>query len=108
MNGAARCEFNPFGAFKNGLTRYPHLLQVDRQTIVTAVRRVKELSDVPLDAVVIGCSAFRVCVPGFISELEKDVALDVVTSTQCFFWNALRTGGVMDQIDGYGRLFRAC
>ena len=111
------------------------------------------MADTPLYAVVLGCSAFRVCVPGYISELETETGVSIVTSTQvrwlratpvpnteaswaqpkygtatitlhavqtdllfpsprrptrtqAFYWNCLRTGGVEDQIDGYGRLFQ--
>jgi len=89
-----------------GLVKSEWSSMVDRQTIIDAVKRTKEISETPLDAVVIGCSAFRVCVPGFISELESETGVSIVTSTQSFYWNCLRTGGVGDQIDGYGRLFK--
>ena len=56
-------------------------------------------------ALVIGCSAMRACEPGFIDELELAHGKPVVTSTQAFMWSLLRTAGVMDQIDGYGKLF---
>jgi len=90
-----------------GLVKSEWSSMVDRDTIIKAVKLASERSDTPLDAVVIGCSAFRVCVPGFISELEEECGLTIVTSTQSFYWNALRTGGVADQIDGYGRLFKS-
>lgn len=59
------------------------------------------------DALVIACSAFRVCSPGRIDELEELLGKPVITSQQAFLWNLLRTAGVDDRIDGYGRLFRA-
>eukprot|EP00656_Telonema_subtile_P020068 TRINITY_DN21241_c0_g1_i1.p1 TRINITY_DN21241_c0_g1~~TRINITY_DN21241_c0_g1_i1.p1 ORF type:complete len:230 (-),score=48.28 TRINITY_DN21241_c0_g1_i1:35-724(-) len=89
-----------------GLVKSEFTSMVDRRTITDAVQTAIELSEQPLQAVVIGCSAFRVCVPGLISELEKEVGVSIITSTQAFYWNALRTGGVHDQIDGYGRLFK--
>ena len=46
------------------------------------MKKVIGMSDTPLDAVVLGCSAFRVCVPGFISELENETGVSIVTSTQ--------------------------
>ena len=89
-----------------GLVKSEWSSMVDRETLADAVRRTCELADKPLDAVVLGCSAFRVCVPGFISELEETIGTSVVTSTQAFYWNMLRTGGITDHIDGYGRLFK--
>lgn len=62
-------------------------------------------ADTSADAVFIGCSAFRACQPGFISELELRLGLPVVTSTQAFLWLTLRVGGISEGIKGYGRLF---
>lgn len=62
----------------------------------------------PLDAIFIGCSAFRACMPGFISKLEQKAGMTIVTSTQAFLWHMLRTAGVKDQIEDYGRLFMEC
>jgi maleate isomerase len=55
--------------------------------------------------ILIGCRAFRVCQPGFISELEIILGKPVITSTQAYIWRMLRLAGINDQIDGYGRLF---
>mmetsp|Transcript_103883 Transcript_103883/g.325049 ORF Transcript_103883/g.325049 Transcript_103883/m.325049 type:complete len:258 (-) Transcript_103883:55-828(-) len=60
----------------------------------------------PADALFVGCSAFRVCLPGLLPELEAELGMPVVTSTQAFLWHALRSGGVNDRIEGYGRLFK--
>ena len=57
-------------------------------------------------AVVLGCSAMRACGPGFIDGLERELGKPVVTSTQAFLWMMLRTAGVEDRIEGYGRLLR--
>lgn len=65
-----------------------------------------EAADRPeADAVVIGCSAFRACQPGFIDSLEKKLGKPVVTSTQAFMWSMLRTADIEDKISGYGALF---
>jgi maleate cis-trans isomerase len=58
-----------------------------------------------VDAVFVGCSAFRAMGPGFISKLEATIGVTVVTSMQAFFWHMLRRCDVDDQVDGYGRLF---
>ena len=60
-----------------------------------------------VDAIVVGCSAFRVCIPGLIDHLEQVAGgIPVVTSTQAILWDLLRLGGVNDTIDGYGTLFK--
>jgi len=60
------------------------------------------------DAIVIGCSAFRVCEQHFIDNLENVVGKPVITSTQAFLWKMLRTAGVQTRISGYGQLFSRC
>lgn len=59
-----------------------------------------------VDAVFIGCSAFRACMPNFISQLEEKLGGPcVITSTQAFLWHMLRCAGIRDPVQGYGRLF---
>jgi hypothetical protein len=58
--------------------------------------------------IVIGCSAFRACGPGFITDLEHRLNKPVVTSTQAYLWWMLRVAGINDRILGYGRLFSHC
>jgi maleate isomerase len=68
-------------------------------------RNADGVDDTSVDAVVIGCSAFRACGHGFIDALEKEIGCPVVTSTQAYMWHMLRTAGVADRIPGYGVLF---
>lgn len=79
--------------------------QVDKQTLQAWVQAV-DRDDV--EAVVIGCSAFRAAERGFLDELEALIGKPVVTSTQAFMWSMLRTAGVEDQVSGYGALFSRC
>jgi maleate isomerase len=39
-----------------------------------------------------------------IEQLERELGVPVITSTQATFWRLLRIGGVEDRIAGYGRL----
>ena len=71
---------------------------------LTIHRHTQPLS-LSLSQIVLGSSAFRVCVPGFIDRLEQRLSVPVVTSTQAFFWYMLNQVGVEDPIDGYGSLF---
>lgn len=56
------------------------------------------------DALLIACSALRVCVPGLLDELEDRLGKPVVSSQQAFLWQLLRLAGVDDRVGGYGRL----
>lgn len=85
---------------------------LERDALTTAVsqgtiKRWAEFADcAAAEVVVVGCSAFRACSPGFVDELEAALGKPVVTSTQAFLWRMLRLAGVRDQVDGYGKLFR--
>jgi len=55
------------------------------------------------EAYFLSCTTIR-AVP-VISALERDLGKPVVTSNQALAWHALRTGGVRDQMPGFGELF---
>jgi maleate isomerase len=41
-----------------------------------------------------------------IDQIESELNINVMTSQQAIFWNAMRTAGINDRIEGYGRLLR--
>jgi maleate isomerase len=41
-----------------------------------------------------------------IEQIEQELSVNVMTSQQAIFWKALRTVGINDKIEGYGRLLR--
>jgi maleate cis-trans isomerase len=41
-----------------------------------------------------------------IEQIERELGVNVMTSQQAIVWKALRTAGINDKIDGYGRLLR--
>jgi len=41
-----------------------------------------------------------------IDAIERELGVNVMTSQQAIFWNAIRTAGIADRISGYGRLLR--
>ncbi len=55
------------------------------------------------DAVVIGGGGFRAT--GVINAIEKKLNLPVLSANQASFWLALRTSGIEDKLDNYGRIF---
>lgn len=56
------------------------------------------------DTLVLGCSAFHACVPGFLDELEERLGKPVISSQQAFLWQLLRLAGIRDEVGGYGGL----
>jgi maleate cis-trans isomerase len=41
-----------------------------------------------------------------IDQIETELGVNVMTSQQAIFWNALRTAGINDKLSGFGRLLR--
>lgn len=41
-----------------------------------------------------------------IDQIERELGVNVMTSQQAILWKALRTAGIDDRIEGYGRLLR--
>jgi maleate isomerase len=41
-----------------------------------------------------------------IDQIERELGVNVMTSHQAIVWKALRTAGIEDKIEGYGRLLR--
>jgi maleate isomerase len=56
------------------------------------------------DAVFISCGALRSV--DIIDDLEARIGRPVVTSNQAMMWDCLRTAGIDDHLNGFGRLFR--
>jgi maleate isomerase len=91
------------------VSRYTMNLSHDYMTsnvsLDTIIQHVLNINCSSAQIIVIGCSAFRICEPGLISELERMVGKPVITSTQAYLWWMLRMAGVNDRVDGYGTLF---
>mmetsp|Transcript_18482 Transcript_18482/g.43389 ORF Transcript_18482/g.43389 Transcript_18482/m.43389 type:complete len:162 (-) Transcript_18482:170-655(-) len=86
-----------------GLSTDKEITEVDPEYIKECVKLV----DVPeADGFLICCGGFRVCAPGFLDEVEAVTGRPVAASIQATIWHMLRLGGVKDQIDGFGTLFR--
>lgn len=56
------------------------------------------------DAVFISCTAIRAV--EIIEEAERLLGKPVISSIQCLFWDALRTGGYRSPLIGFGSLLR--
>jgi maleate isomerase len=69
------------------------------------ITEASALAEPEVEAEVIGCTNIRAI--EVIGDLEARIDRPVVTSNQAVLWQALRLGGLDDQITGLGRLFRA-
>jgi len=99
--------FELCGTMSLGLTRDVETSAVAPEFIEECVTQLATVGEP--DVVFIGCSAFRACTPGFITNLEAKLGgVAVVTSTQAFLWHVLRIAGIEDSLDGYGKLFKEC
>jgi maleate isomerase len=59
--------------------------------------------DANADACLLSCTAIKSA--GIIARLEARCGRPVVTSNQAMMWHLLRTSGINDGVDGFGRLF---
>lgn len=84
-----------------GLATDAEISAVSRRSIRELVRSV---DDERADAVILLCSAFRACAPGFLDALEEELGKLVLTSQQVFLWHLLRLAGIEDPVGGYGSL----
>jgi maleate isomerase len=41
-----------------------------------------------------------------IEPLERELKVNVMTSLQAIAWEAMRTAGIEDRVEGYGKLLR--
>lgn len=67
--------------------------------------RLAQYIDRP-DAEVIFLSCTNLATIEMIDELEAALGKPVITSNQATFWHALRTAGLNDRLEGFGRLLR--
>jgi len=56
------------------------------------------------DAIFLSCGGIRAL--DVVEEIEQTVGKPVVTSNQAQFWSCLRRAGIVDQLEGFGQIFR--
>ena len=76
---------------------------VSRELALALARRMK--SENP-EADTIHLASAHWATAHAIEAIERELGVNVMTSQQAIFWNAMRTAGIMDRIPGYGRLLR--
>lgn len=65
---------------------------------------VRQYPDPAAEAIFISCTAIRAV--EIIDEAERYLGKPVISSVQCLFWDALRTGGYRHSLPGFGSLLR--
>ncbi|WP_162268455.1 hypothetical protein [Bradyrhizobium manausense] len=74
--------------------------EVSREAIFKASKEL--IRDRIPDALFVSCTAVRI-VP-YIEELEREIGIPVISSSQAMAWDALRLAGYSRSIEGYGQL----
>jgi len=92
----------PVGTVACGYT-VENLGRVPGELAITLARQVKR--DHP-EADTIHHSCAHWATAHAIEPIERELNVNVMTSQQAIFWKALRTAGITDRIEGYGRLLR--
>jgi maleate isomerase len=68
-------------------------------------RLAREVDKPEAEGIFISCTNFRTI--EIIENLEHDLRKPVVTSNQASVWDALRSKGIQESIEGYGKLLRS-
>jgi maleate isomerase len=94
--------FEPAGTVACGST-VAELGRIPGELAVTLARQVKR-EHPEADTIHHSCAHWATA--HAIEQVERELNVNVMTSQQAIFWKALRTAGIADPIDGYGRLLR--
>jgi maleate isomerase len=64
----------------------------------------KEIDNPDADVIFLSCGGIRAL--EVAEEIEQAIGKPVITSNQAQMWSCLRRAGIMDQIDGFGQIFK--
>jgi maleate cis-trans isomerase len=92
----------PAGVIGLGYTDY-QVGQIAGDVALSASRRVKEENP---EADCIHLASAHWAIAHAIDDIERELDVSVMTSQQAIVWLALRTAGIDDKIEGFGRLLR--
>jgi maleate cis-trans isomerase len=94
--------FESAGAIACGYT-VQDLGRVPGELALTLSRRIKQ-EHPEADTIHPSCAHWATA--HAIDQIERELGVNVMTSQQAILWKALRTAGIDDKIQGYGRLLR--
>ena len=95
--------FEPAGVLSCG-SDFRNIGGVDGALALTLSRRVKE-ENPEADCIHLGSAHWATA--HAIDKIEQELGVSVMTSQQAIVWKALRTAGITEPIEGFGRLLRA-
>ena len=78
----------------------PQICRVPPEAVYEAALALGRMADV--DGLFISCTGLRTA--AILQRLEDELGIPVVASNQALAWDALRLGGYMEPVEGYGRL----
>lgn len=85
-------------------TTLENIQRMSRVPPAQVFEHAKSVDRPEAQAILICCTDFNSL--DVIEPLEQALGKPVVSSNICTFWNSLRTAGIEDRIEGYGRLLR--
>lgn len=94
--------FEPTGVIACG-SDFMHIGAVDGALALTLSRQIKEENP---EADTIHLSSAHWATAHALDQIEQELGVSVMTSQQAITWKALRTAGITEPIEGFGRLLR--
>lgn len=79
-------------------------VRIARVPVADVYAHVRAVDRPDAQAIIVSCTDFATL--EILPRLERELGKPVVTSNLATFWQALRTSGVADRIEGYGRLLQ--
>ncbi len=101
-NSMRNMGFEPAGVLSCG-SDFRSIGRLDGELALTLSRRVKEENP---DADTIHLGSAHWATAHAIDRIEGELGVSVMTSQQAIVWKALRTAGITEPIEGFGRLLR--
>jgi len=102
LNSMRNMGFEPAGVLSAG-SDFMNIGRVDGKLALELSRKVKEQNP---DADTIHLGSAHWATAHALDQIERELGVSTMTSQQAIFWKALRTAGVNDKIEGFGRLLR--
>ena len=101
-NSMRNMGFEPAGVLSCG-SDFQNIGRVDGALALTLARRVKQ-ENPEADCIHLGSAHWATA--HAIDQIESELGVSVMTSQQAIVWKALRTAGITEPIEGFGRLLR--
>jgi maleate cis-trans isomerase len=101
-NSMRNLGFEPAGIIACG-SDFQNIGRIDGALALTLSRQVKQENP---DADTIHLGSAHWATAHAIDQIEQELGVSVMTSQQAIVWKALRTAGITEPIEGFGRLLR--